>query len=215
MFPFNAVNIVEVQEDERLEEIRVENIERRIMREQSDPFAIDNIRFVELFRLNKDMAQYMLNQILPQLDIGNNPVIIPGILKFFGTLSFYATGTYQRVIGQSFNLSMSQQSMSKAIEEVTNCIINTFSEQWIRFPRSLEEKNNIKRKFMEMTNFPGVIGLIDCTHVEIKKPQIEEHNYFSRKGYHSKNIQLVKFLFLILKFSLLHFIYFFRSVIMI
>lgn len=85
----------------------------------------------------------MLNQILPQMDISNNPMTVPGIiLKFFCT--FYVRGTYQRVIGHSFDLSMSQQSMSKALEEVMNCIINIYSEQWIRFPRSLEEKHSGK-----------------------------------------------------------------------
>lgn len=81
--------------------------------------------------------------------------------------------------------------MSRAIHEVTNAIIATFSAQWIHFPRSAEERNHIKHRFMEIRQFPGVLGAIDCTHVEILKPLVEEHNYLNRKGYHSKNVQIV------------------------
>ncbi|KAJ8937733.1 hypothetical protein NQ318_009143 [Aromia moschata] len=44
---------------------------------------------------------------------------------------------------------------------------------------------------MAHTNFPGVIGAIDCTHVAIITPTEEEHNYVNRKGYHSKNVQVI------------------------
>lgn len=164
------------------------------MREASDPFSIEDVRFVELFRLNKDMTQFVLNGLIPQLNDDSNPVAIPVIIKFFGVLQFYATGTYQRVIGRGFHISMSQQSLSRAINEVTNAIVNSFSEQWVRFPRTAEEKYQIKQRFMEARGFPGVIGAVDCTHVEILKPNIEEHNYINRKGYHSKNIQIVSYI---------------------
>lgn len=194
MLPINVVNILVIEEqieEERLENIRVENMERRIMREQSNPFSIDDLRFKELFRLNKDLAQYVLNGIVPLLNQGNNPVAIPSILKFFGVLHFYATGTYQRIIGRSFDISMSQQSVSRAVHEVTNALIHAFSEQWVHFPRNAEQKNMIKQRFMAERHFPGVIGAIDCSQVEILRPILEEHNYLNRKGYHSKNIQIV------------------------
>nr|CAH7756742.1 unnamed protein product [Callosobruchus chinensis] len=81
--------------------------------------------------------------------------------------------------------------MSKAIQEVTSAIMNAMAEQWVRFPRTDGDKNDIKEKFMEATHFPGVIGAVDCTHVEIAQPPVEEHNYINRKGYHSKNIQII------------------------
>ena len=100
MLPINIPNLLAAEEDERLENnIRVENVERRILSEQSDTFLIDDTRFIELFRLNKDMAQYVLNGIIPQLSQGNNPVQIPGVIKFFGALFFFISGSYQRVIG--------------------------------------------------------------------------------------------------------------------
>ncbi|CAH2017698.1 unnamed protein product [Acanthoscelides obtectus] len=116
-------------------------MERRLMRNQSDPFSFEDVRFKELFRLNKDMAKYVLNGIIPHLNQVPNPVAVP----FFAALHFYATGTYQRVIGRSYDISMSQQSISRAIHEITNAIISTFSEQLVHFPRTALENHVIKQ----------------------------------------------------------------------
>ncbi|XP_053975576.1 putative nuclease HARBI1 [Hylaeus volcanicus] len=50
--------------------------------------------------------------------------------------------------------------------------------------------------FYQGHGFPGVIGCIDCTHVAIVAPGINdpeypEHIYVNRKGYRSINVQLV------------------------
>lgn len=51
-------------------------------------------------------------------------------------------------------------------------------------------------RFFQKYNFPGIIGCIDCTHVAIFPPKINddhypEHIYVNRKNYHSINVQLV------------------------
>ncbi|KAH1021779.1 hypothetical protein HUJ04_011263 [Dendroctonus ponderosae] len=49
-------------------------------------------------------------------------------------------------------------------------------------------------KFYEKYQFPGVIGLADCTHVAIAAPtgnEYPEHIYVNRKHYHSINVQLI------------------------
>lgn len=48
-----------------------------------------------------------------------------------------------------------------------------------------------KQLFMEKFRFPGVIGAVDCTHIAILKPNMEEHNFVNRKGFHSINVQII------------------------
>ena len=109
MFPVNLLNILAIQREEQLEEIRHFNIERRLMRDETDPFTLRDDMFKKTFRLTKDMANYVLNLILPDIDVGVNDMAVPSHLKFFSTLSFYATGSYQKQIGQSYNISFPSQ----------------------------------------------------------------------------------------------------------
>jgi len=51
-------------------------------------------------------------------------------------------------------------------------------------------------RFYEKFGIPGVIGIIDGTHIAIVSPKSDdpiypEHIYINRKGYHSINTQLV------------------------
>lgn len=48
-----------------------------------------------------------------------------------------------------------------------------------------------KRRYYYATGIPGGIGVMDCTHVAIVRPAVDEHIYVNRKQYHSINVQLV------------------------
>nr|CAI5823249.1 unnamed protein product [Callosobruchus analis] len=77
------------------------------------------------------------------------------------------------------------------INEVATCISVHLGPLWIKFPVDPLTRNLIKTGFMEIAGLPGVIGCMDCTHIAILAPSQEEHNYVNRKGYHSKNVQIV------------------------
>ncbi|XP_030745911.1 putative nuclease HARBI1 [Sitophilus oryzae] len=67
---------------------------------------------------------------------------------------------------------------------------------WIHFPRNIEEMQALRTSFFQKYQFPGVIGCVDCTHISIvaphtDDPEFPEYIYVNRKNYHSINVQLI------------------------
>ncbi|XP_071652310.1 putative nuclease HARBI1 [Temnothorax longispinosus] len=86
---------------------------------------------------------------------------------------------------------MSQPTISKILRKVVNAL-NILMEQWIKFPIEENEIQWVKETYWTRTQFPGIIGAIDGTHVAIVPPNVErEHLYINRKLYHSLNVLLV------------------------
>lgn len=161
------------------------------MRDTFNPFDLDDLEFRRRFRLTKPKAEMVINQLIPYIrNIARRSALSPRT-RIFTALQFFATGSYQRLVGQSSELSMSQQSVSNCIREVATLITNHLAPNFIKFPATPEQKQEIKNEFFRRFNFPGIIGAIDCTHVRILCPTLEEHNYLNRKGYHSLNVQII------------------------
>ena len=79
-------------------------------------------------------------------------------------LRLLAGGSFQTIAGDLIHES--QATVSKTM----NCflrVILSFRPEIVKFPDDMEE---VKCKFKRIANFPGVIGTIDGTHVEIRKP---------------------------------------------
>lgn len=166
-------------------------LRRSQLRNEADPFNLPNRRFIQLYRLDKVAVRRLVNILTPYL---RSPLIRGAIskeLKIFCALRFYATGSYQRSVGEEGTINLSQTVVHRAVHEVTHAIVQSMAAEYIKFPITLEERNRIKGHFMEKWNFPGVIGAIDCTHIAILKPQEDEHNFINRKGYHSLNCQII------------------------
>ncbi|XP_055904862.1 putative nuclease HARBI1 [Eupeodes corollae] len=148
-------------------------------------------RFRELFRFTREIAMILLEELRPHMTQGQRITFIPIPLRVCAALHFFASGSYQRDIGHDFSAAMSRSMISRCIREVSSVLHNKLMKKWIMFP-SIEEYAPIKQRFFEKTGFPGVIGAIDCTHVQIQKPKREiEACYLNRKGFHSKNVQLI------------------------
>ncbi|XP_011696404.1 PREDICTED: putative nuclease HARBI1 [Wasmannia auropunctata] len=183
--------IFEDQEEPQREENSVVRIMRIILRNTQDPFDIPEKRFQELYRLSREAAMRLCQDLLPLIPEGRRQTAIPRELKIFATLSILASGSYQRRIGQDFLTCMCQASISAAIHIVVKAL-NQIMRHWIKFPQLPHELQDVKEQFMNHCGFPGVIGAIDGTHVAICPPEIErEHLYINRKLYHSLNVLLV------------------------
>ena len=63
--------------------------------------------------------------------------------------------------------------------------------RYIKFPYTVQEQAEIKMQFAAMSDFPNVIGAIDCTHIAIRAPYVNEYAYVNRKHVHSINVQVI------------------------
>merc|ERR1712071_364876 len=99
-------------------------------------------------------------------------------------LQFFATGTFQSVVGNV--LRVSQRSVGRSIHAVARALCRLG-------PKIMTiDKTNLvplQEDFAEIANMPGVFGCIDGTHVRISRPYEWEASYVNRKGYHSINVQ--------------------------
>lgn len=111
-------------------------------------------------------------------------------------LYFCGHGSYQKCVGQNFKLAMEQSTISKILTETTNIMSDHLMMEFIKFPILDEEESVIKQRFYTKYNIPGTIGAVDCTHVGIVSPAIEEPIrpgivYLNRKGFYSLNVQMI------------------------
>lgn len=151
--------------------------------------------FRRLYRFPRELANQLFLEIYPFLEDGTRANRIPTALRLLVCLHFYAQWSYQRSVGTDRHCCMSQPAVSRCIKEVSNLIIVHFSGRLINFPRTLDEITNVKNGFFEKFNFPGVIGIVDGTHISIVAPKFGENPpravFLNRKNYYSINCQII------------------------
>ena len=84
-------------------------------------------------------------------------------------------------------VQVSQSTASRYISAVALGLQENYSK-FVRMPSSTE-KPNIKSQFYDIAHLPGVLGLVDGTHIRIQKPSENEADYVNRHFYHSINVQ--------------------------
>jgi len=104
-------------------------------------------------------------------------------------LRFYATGSFQLVVGDTFNVSKS--TICHTVHRVTSAIAS-LREKYVQFPTTVDDQRRTMQSFYSRSKMPGIIGAIDCTHVAIQSPGSNDAEiYRNRKGFFSINVQLV------------------------
>jgi len=104
-------------------------------------------------------------------------------------LRFYATGSFQLVVGDTF--AISKTTVCLTVHRVTDAIA-TLRDKYVKLPSTGEEERSTMQSFYSRSKMPGVIGAIDCTHVPIQSPGSDNAEiYRNRKGFFSVNVQLV------------------------
>lgn len=116
---------------------------------------------------------------------------LPPVIQLATTLRFLAEGSYQRAVGNDFNVSLGRSTVSKVLAHVLNILEYTICQEWIQIAMNEREKHTCMQHFYEKYKIPGITGCIDGTHVRIIRPHLDEHLYYNRKGYFSMNPMIV------------------------
>jgi hypothetical protein len=90
------------------------------------------------------------------------------------------------------NMGVSQSTVSRAINATLDCLTSPrVVAQFIKFPQNPPDIHRIQEKFYSIARFPGVVGAIDGTHIQIIAPREYENEYVNRHHYHSINTQVI------------------------
>ena len=95
-------------------------------------------------------------------------------------LRIFAAGAFQLDVADTFGVA------KPTVCRTVHCVATVMAlriRQYVQFERPVDRTR--------MASFPNVIGCIDCTHVSIIGPSVNEHELVNRKGVQSINVQLL------------------------
>ncbi|XP_068991139.1 putative nuclease HARBI1 [Neodiprion pinetum] len=168
-----------------------QTLERKLMRREQDSFDLTNEEFIELYRINPQLAADLIDTLQPSLQrVRDSGLLVQ--TQVLTAVRFYATGYYQRPVGDQCDISLSQSSVSRCIRDVTNAINERLLKQWVQFPMTPEDRQRAASQFVTARQpFQGAIGAIDCTHVALFGPREHQVAYVNHHGYHSLNVPAI------------------------
>ncbi|KAJ8404551.1 hypothetical protein AAFF_G00338180 [Aldrovandia affinis] len=158
----------------------------------SNPLAINSIPIqlallhddilLDRFHFDRSTIAYLCAVLKPH--VSNNWMQVEGTVCT--ALSFYATGTFRSPMGDACDID---QTVVKNIIKLVSDALVTVSDQFIKFPTSVIQ-NQVQQDFLSIAGFPGVVGALGCTHIAIRRPEMNLNLYVNRKQFYSMNLQI-------------------------
>jgi hypothetical protein len=91
-------------------------------------------------------------------------------------------------IGDRFGISTS--SVIRCRNRVLAAVNRHLKQRFIVWPNA-QKIPEVVASFEQRNGFPGIIGALDGSHIEIKKPAAHGNSYINRKGFASLQVQAV------------------------
>ncbi|XP_046395734.1 putative nuclease HARBI1 [Ischnura elegans] len=136
----------------------------------------DSPRFLKCFR--NSLLKY---NVATDIHIGNEVV------------NLQASWAHIKILAEESAVSSlfdpSEATAVRAVRRVT-LALTTLAKKYLVWPTG-EAAVGVIDGFARSSGFPGVIGAIDGTHIEIPAPSESAAAYVNRKGYHSIHLQAV------------------------
>lgn len=142
-------------------------------------------RCKELMRFETGNIDFLTSEFLPHTDETRGKALSPRQrMEIF--LRYTADPGFQSGVAE--DIGVDRSTVCKNINYVMDRILEK-ANNWIYFPSTVQDINNAKVMWQTRFNLPTVVGALDCTHIEIKKPSVFGDEYVNRKGYASINVQ--------------------------
>jgi len=164
-------------------------LDLRIFRDRLNPMEhySDN-EFFEMYRMRKPSFLLLCSKLSSYIenDVPKRQSLQPIQTLALG-ISFMATGSFFNLSGKI--LGVHRTTAMRAAHKTVDSILRLRTE-YVKFPTQPQDVLKEKELFYQKFQFPGVVSAIDCTHVKIKKPTVNNPEiYRNRKGYFSINVQ--------------------------
>ena len=142
------------------------------------------------YRFSRDSIQYITDTLAPDLErpTERNHALKPQE-QVLVALRFFASGSFLELVGDTVG-GIPKCTVSRIVSRVSTALARK-QNQFIRWPSTAAERQEIKQGFFVKGGFPGVIGCIDGTHVRIQGQSAHESNFVNRKGCHSINVHAI------------------------
>lgn len=163
---------------------------QRILRDRTNPFDVyGDVELFARFRFRREDVITLVDLFGDELE---HPLprggSLPPLMQVLVALRFFATGGFQRTIGDLFKID--RRTVARVIDRFSSVLSRRLGE-FVRLPVSQREADVMKDRFYQIAGFPNVLGCIDCTHIPIIAPVVNEFEYVNRKGKHTINVQLI------------------------
>lgn len=141
-------------------------------------------QYVKHFRLTRQLTEELANRYANseyyKWQEGDSEKVTP--LKYVTVFLWFAANEAASFRDVSDRFNISKSTLFKIVRRVTYFLSN-ISHEIIKWPTNIE-KIEIETHFRNH-NFPGVIGVIDGTHICIDKPAEDPDSYLNRKHFFS------------------------------
>lgn len=116
-------------------------------------------------------------------DVRGRPQVISTAEKLAITLHYLATGNSQQ--SESYDFRVGRSTVSYMVKQTTEAIWQALSNDYLKFPASTEQWEQISAEFEEDWDLPHVLGALDGKHFHIECPKFGGSLYYNYKGFHS------------------------------
>lgn len=170
----------------------VNRIPRRRFRERTDYLgSFSQSELIDRFRLDSGGIEFVESLVRDDISSGSHRnMALSSVQKVLITLRFLATGKMQLCNGD--DMGVSQPTVSRAISAtLTSLTSPAMINRFVRFPTNAADVRRSQEAFFAIAGFPGVVGAVDGTHVQIIAPPEYENEFVNRHNYHSINTQVI------------------------